>query len=251
MKKTFLLCFMIAVVICFLMSHSSCSKKKPNEFPLIKGVFWDSPVKGLIYKTPSTQGMTNKEGEFKYFPGEDITFSVGDIELGTALAREMMTPCDLSPVSFEPGDDLSVITTKEVTNIARFIQTLDEDGNVENGITISNQTSKLIKNGDYDINFDQPENKFTKNSEVVSLLADLNAAGVFTDEGIRKLRTAPQARNHLRRTLVGIIRLFNVEIPTRDGIPLLANVFLPIETHFNKKAKFPYSPWLPSKPGPE
>jgi predicted acyl esterase len=39
--------------------------------------------------------------------------------------------------------------------------------------------------------------------------------------------------------LVGIIGLFNVEIPTRDGIPLLANVFLPIETHFNKKAKFP------------
>jgi hypothetical protein len=89
MKKLFYLSLVLVVGKFFLMSSIGYCESK-------NGVFWDSPVKGLIYKTPSTQGKTNKEGEFKYYPGEDISFYVGNIELGTAPAREMMTPCDLS-----------------------------------------------------------------------------------------------------------------------------------------------------------
>jgi predicted acyl esterase len=238
MKKTFYLGIVLVVGIFFLMSSSGYCKE---------GVFWDSPVQGLRFETTEgNQGKTDKKGTFDYDPGESVTFYVGDILLGTAPARDMMTPCDLSP-EFIPGNDLNVISTTIVSNMARFIQTLDEDGNVENGIKINIATDRLIRKGDYDINFDQPYgppsdvpvDAFGMDPEVVRLLDDLNAAGVFTDEGIRKLRTGSQARNHLRRTLKGIIRHFDVEIPTRDGIPLLANVFLPIETHFNPQAKFP------------
>jgi predicted acyl esterase len=232
MKKTFYLSLVLVVGICFLMSSIGYCEIK-------NGVFWDSPVKGLIYKTPSTQGRTNVEGKFRYSPGEDITFYVGDIKLGTAPAREMMTPCDFSPMPFEPGNDLTAITITEVINISKFLQTLDEDGNVENGITISNRTTRLIIRGDYDVRFHFAESMWQDINEHNRLLYDLNAAGVFTDGKIRTWRTIPQVRNHLRRTLVGIIKLFNVEIPTRDGIPLLANVFLPIETRFNPQAKFP------------
>ena len=44
------------------------------------------------------------------------------------------------------------------------------------------------------------------------------------------LRTGAQARNHVRRTLLGIRKLTDVRIPTRDPqVHLLADIFLPID----------------------
>ena len=60
---------------------------------------------------------------------------------------------------------------------------------------------------------------FTADPNVVALFAELNAT----------LRTAAQARNHLRRTLLGIKKMTDVKIPMRDGSYLLADIFFPID----------------------
>lgn len=60
------------------------------------GVFCISPVCGLDFETQSQRGRTDEQGSFSYLEGETVTFSVGDLVLGSATAKVEMTPADLS-----------------------------------------------------------------------------------------------------------------------------------------------------------
>ena len=93
------------------------------------GIFIDSPVAGINYTTETQSGVTNPQGEFSYIDGETITFSIGDISLPSTLATSIMTPLTL--VGTNKVNDISAV------NIARFLQSLDEDGDPSNGITIN------------------------------------------------------------------------------------------------------------------
>jgi hypothetical protein len=97
---------------------------------LLNGVFLDSVVQGLNYQTPTQQGITDQNGTFRYLRGEVITFSIGQIILGSAPAKSQMTPLDL--VANADG-----VTDQEVTNICRLLQTLDDDNDLSNGIQIT------------------------------------------------------------------------------------------------------------------
>ena len=59
-------------------------------------------------------------------------FFIGDISIGHALAQEVVTPVDL----VENANDE---TDPTVSNIACFLQTLDNDDNPENGILITDE----------------------------------------------------------------------------------------------------------------
>ncbi|MGH8453750.1 MAG: hypothetical protein ACRES4_02915 [Nevskiales bacterium] len=83
---------------------------------------------GISYKTQSIAGVTGATGTFRFVPGETVTFSVGDITLPFAPATAVVTPLELV------GTDN--VNNQSVTNILRFLQTLDEDGNPDNGIVI-------------------------------------------------------------------------------------------------------------------
>ncbi|NQZ29917.1 MAG: hypothetical protein HRU06_01530 [Oceanospirillaceae bacterium] len=88
------------------------------------GQFIDSAVGGVSYKTATQSGTTNSSGDFEYVEGEEVTFSLGDIELGTARAGEKVTPYDL-------GD------ADHAIKVARFLMTLDADQNPLNGLDLS------------------------------------------------------------------------------------------------------------------
>ncbi|MCH6551686.1 MAG: peptide-methionine (S)-S-oxide reductase [Planctomycetes bacterium] len=49
-------------------------------------MFLDSPVGGIEYETPTHSGITDADGHYDYEPGETVTFSLGDIVLGSVLA---------------------------------------------------------------------------------------------------------------------------------------------------------------------
>lgn len=210
--------FMVIVAICILAPGNGYSRQ-PGE--VLKGFFYDSPVQGLSYETRSLSGaigfsgVTNEGGEFKYGDGETVTFSVGGLVLGSARGSELVTPADL--VTGVSGD-IKNIKNRIVTNMARFLQSLDEDGNVENGITITAGTATTVLKYKGKINFNKSEAAFTADPNVVALFAELGAT----------LRTGAQARNHLRRTMLGIKKMTDVKIPMRDGAYLLADIFLPI-----------------------
>ena len=103
-----------------------------NSLTLV-GIIIDSPIEGLSYKTESKAGITNAKGEFSYLFGEQITFSIGDINFPVILAASKISPLDMAKTQD--------INNQTVTNIIRFMQTLDSDSNPENGISISSAVS--------------------------------------------------------------------------------------------------------------
>jgi hypothetical protein len=87
------------------------------------GIFLDAEVEGLEYTTDSgVTGQTDENGTYKYVPGEQISFSIGGVNIGTVDGAPSCTPFDFGAAS---------------TNIARFIQSLDADGDPSNGIDIT------------------------------------------------------------------------------------------------------------------
>lgn len=183
-----------------------------NNSKILKGLFCDK-VCGIKYETQTICGKTNENGEFSYKTGETVTFSIGSFILGSALGKDLITPVDLV---YEVGGNLKKIRNRKVTNIARFIQSLGKVKHLENGIIITDEMIDIINK--YKINFNQTEDAFTNDPEIISLFEELDT----------ELRSAAQARNHLRRTLNGIKKMTDVKIPTRDGSYLLADVFIPI-----------------------
>ncbi len=159
---------------------------------LANGVFVDSPVEGMDYETGSESGLTGLGGGFNYREGEIITFSIGDVILGQAAGKDMLTPIELVPGAADETDST-------VTNICRLLQSLDEDGNVQNGIQITAQIRAEVHGRPIDFNLSISQ--FENDPAIVDLFGTLNALNLFTADTPRQLISAAVARNHLRATL--------------------------------------------------
>lgn len=102
---------------------------QPATPTVISGVFVDSAVQGLNYETATQSGKTDEQGRYSYVDGETVTFSIGDITFPAVMAKAMLSPLDV----FEVTD----VNDIRVQNMARLLQTLDQDGSSGNGITIT------------------------------------------------------------------------------------------------------------------
>lgn len=230
MRKLLRVSHMAFLLLWLMLPYIGYSQKEKLQ---ATGYFIDGPVQGLTYKTPTQSGTTDKNGKFEYLTGENVTFYVGEFMLGSAPGSLRMTPAHLVPViggdnkAPLPAGDPQKVTNRIVTNLARFLQSLDRDENIENGVVIDTPIEKTVGRYSKKINFDQSEAGFTTDANVIALFKELNLP----------LRTPAQARNHLRRTLYGIHKSTDVKIPTRDGSYLLANIFRPID--LDKPEKHP------------
>jgi hypothetical protein len=104
-----------------------------NSSDLLTGYFIDSPVEGLDYHTDSNvSGMTDKHGKFQYQYGEKVSFSIGKLLVGKVepLGDGLVTPATIAAES-QASDKDSV-----ERQLLRVLQSLDSDGNPDNGITI-------------------------------------------------------------------------------------------------------------------
>jgi hypothetical protein len=125
------------------------------------GVFIDSAVAGIHYQTATQSGETDAEGRFKYLPGETVTFSIGGITLPPVAASDTVTPL----MVFETSD----FTDPRVVNLGRLLQSLDDDGNLDNGIQITAEARTAATGVTLD--FAVPTATFEANTSVVNLLA--------------------------------------------------------------------------------
>ncbi len=100
--------------------------------PVLTGVLLDAAVEGVTFQTATQQGVTNNLGEFKYVQDEMVTFSVGGIILGTVTGAPLITPVELTGGA-DPIDQTA-------TNQLVFLQSIDEDQDPLNGITVSAAT---------------------------------------------------------------------------------------------------------------
>ncbi len=150
------------------------------------GVFLDSPVANFNYELNGSGVIesTNDNGEFDFDMGDDIMFSIGSLSFPQVTAKEVITPLDLAG-TFS-------ITDQKATNMARFLQSLDEDGNLSNGITIPEAASANAVQVDFDVD----ATTFENNPDVIYLLE--NSGSVNT-----KLITAEDAQAHLAQSIGG------------------------------------------------
>ncbi len=101
------------------------------------GVFLDSAVEGLHFKTATQSGFTDAAGTFFHMDGETVQFHMGDVLIGEAPAEPFITPVDLIPGATDE-------THPTVINISRFLQTMDMDADPSNGIFIPDDKTKAF-----------------------------------------------------------------------------------------------------------
>lgn len=197
---------------------------------LLSGVL-AGPLAGVRYESASTRGVTGADGSFHYRRSEAVTFLVGGLVLGTADGAPRV---NLAQLVNRVAGNIDKLADPNVTNLARFVQTLDRDGKCEAGVTIAPEVHDVViqkvlnfNQGDHDAGSGLAGN-FADDPAVVAMLATLNATpGVFAGHTPRRLRSAAAARNELRRNIRGIVKMTDVRVPVRDGSYVLADVFRP------------------------
>lgn len=157
----------------------------PGPSIMSKGVFVDSPVNGLGYVTNTQSGTTSPNGEFSYVTGENITFSIGRIQFPTIFANATLTPLDVARTTD--------IDNQMVSNILVLLQSLDVDGNPDNGISISPAATAAATSN---ISFDVTPAAFAANTTVNLLLANSGSPN-------RTLISPAAAKAHFLKTLAG------------------------------------------------
>jgi hypothetical protein len=168
--------------------------------PTLTGVLVDSPVSGVTWETSTgNSGLTSDLGEFQYTQPESgtfvetVTFSIGDIVLGTVPGipfkgdRLYVTAVELTN-SFDPLD-------RAATNMLVFIQSIDSDGDPTNGITISDAAREAAV--DETLDFDSPDFA-TEVAEVVEKIAPGNR--VVTDTEALSCSPATRRSAKMRAT---------------------------------------------------
>ena len=117
---------------------------------LVNGQVIDGLVEGLHYKTESgITGYTDQNGHFNYHRGEKVTFSVGGVEIGHIDTNHIndgkVFLQDIAQV------DRTNLHDSYVENMAVLLQSLDADGNPDNGITIDHSLQLDLKDESIDI----------------------------------------------------------------------------------------------------
>ena len=129
----------------------------------VTGTFIDDPVQGLNYACSSgTSGTTDSNGEYTCNVGDDVIFSVGNVEIGTIAAQsEAITPYILFPNNIEAA-----------INLARLLQVMDTN-EVNGTITLSSNIAALVPS---DINFTSASYETTIETAIQRSLVDATEA---------------------------------------------------------------------------
>lgn len=132
-----------------------------NAPVVLTGKFLDAAVSNMKYSTASQTGMTDALGQFKYVANETVTFSVGNVTLPPVTAAGLITPLSLANTT-DMGNNT-------VLNILVFLQSLDEDGNPDNGIRIPTAASAAATSN---LDFTANVSAFRANTAFTSLVAN-------------------------------------------------------------------------------
>ncbi len=146
-------------------TSSALSSSSNSSAPVAQtGIFIDSAVAGITYTTSpgGFTGITTATGQYEFAEGDTVVFSIGELTFPAAPAKGVITPADLA----ESADPANADRIK--TNIAALLQTLDTDGNPDNGITIGQAAAAAATS----VNFNQPYETFATSTAVTTLVAN-------------------------------------------------------------------------------
>ena len=201
--------FIVFVLLAFASCGAGGDYSRPR--PVQKGVFLDSAVSGLKYVTETLSGTTDDNGTFEYRENETISFYVGDIFIGQTEAKAQITPLDLFP-------DASDITEPCITNLCRFLQSLDIDNDPDNGITISTMIQNTLSHHNISIDFEQSSVDF---ESAIFINPTINQMGLT-------LPDIKSSQKHLRQTLYGALKDIHINADMQSfpsGMPVHLQAF--------------------------
>lgn len=165
--------FLLMAVLLPILFLSGCSSNNEPQ----TGVFIDSPVSGLNYTSAyRLSGVTNEAGQFRYYLGDTISFYIGTLELGSAPVAGTLTPLSITPGAVAASEQI-------VNNKLILLQSLDADGDLNNGIQLTAAIRAIVSAHAGSIIFDQSTTDFR--TSLGPLMTALNTAGVFSDSFYR------------------------------------------------------------------
>lgn len=94
MKKIAVVLFFCSLVFCIYSCKAINNSNSPvdpttdySQLPTDEGFFIDAPTFGLHYKAfPSgMSGVTDKNGKFSYKQGNEVTFFIGNMQMGFSV----------------------------------------------------------------------------------------------------------------------------------------------------------------------
>jgi len=157
----------------------------------VNGMFIDSPVQGLNYASPSGVGLTDETGRFVCQSGEMVQFMIGDVVLGEVQAKDVVTPMDF----VDPAELYMGFNNPMLVNMGRFLQSLDADGNPENGITITQEVRDQVSGRMID--FHQSIRDFENDPDVMAMFATMNGLNMPHNGTAWELVDGEGARQHM------------------------------------------------------
>ncbi|BBP45617.1 hypothetical protein THMIRHAS_09900 [Thiosulfatimonas sediminis] len=121
-----------------------------DSSPLLNGTLVDGIVEGIAYSTSSgLTGFTDENGGFSYYQGDQITFSIGNVVLGsfgsTALSDGHVFLQEIA------GTSLQDVNDEYVENMAVLLQTIDSNANAYDGIVISPEMHEQFSDDSFDL----------------------------------------------------------------------------------------------------
>lgn len=149
------------------------SAGKPQTGPAT-GRLLDAAVGGVAYVAPSGSGTTDEKGTFKFTHGDTVEFKLGALSLGKVKGAIIVTPIELA------GD-----SDKRLKNLLILFQSLDGDGNPENGISIPANAASAVSAS---LNLDSEPAAFAASPELQKAREAGGIAG--------PVKTAAQANAH-------------------------------------------------------
>jgi hypothetical protein len=173
------------------------------------GTFIDSPVSNIGYRTESIpNGVTDENGHFDYLLGETVTFFIGDLEFPSCTAQGTVSPLELVGTTD--------INNQSVVNIARLLQSIDEDGDPSNGIRIPDAAADVADQ----LVIDFSQGKIAFEEDVMNFVFNSGSdSPELVDEETAKQHLADSLlRNALSgSTVIGVDDYFVVFVFKADG----------------------------------
>jgi subtilisin family serine protease len=145
-KKTLLFLTLIIFIGCGGGSNSSSNNS--NNSDNVTSTLIDSPISGVEFTCGNNSGLTDSNGNFTCKENCKVYFSIGGVKLGNTTINKnnlYITPARLFNL------DNSNISDTRIVNFVQFIQSLDSDNNISNGINIDANTRKKLINSTLDI----------------------------------------------------------------------------------------------------
>ena len=121
----------VAVASLLLVGCGGSSSTSPSTATTGTGVYVDSAVKGVDYVCGSQTGITDVTGKFTFDVNQNCTFKVGNIVLREVNSTTL-------------SNDITIF--EDNITVARFLQTIDRDGNATNGIDVPIAIKEVLSN---------------------------------------------------------------------------------------------------------